>query len=74
MTGAEGTLAYFKPYCGTLATMMGPQPLTEPTHYIHTDQHEQAGQQEVDEVPQQGREPEVGEVDPADLLHMLGLH
>ncbi len=41
---------------------------------IHTDQHEQARQQEVDEVPQQGGEPEVGEVDPADPLHMFGLH
>lgn len=45
-----------------------------PRQYVYTDQHEQAGQQEVDEVPQQGGEPEVGEVDPADLLHVLGLH
>lgn len=38
-----------------------------------THQHEETGQQEVDQVPQKGREPEVGQVDSADLLHMLGL-
>lgn len=39
----------------------------------HTDQHEETGHQEVDQVPQQGRKPEVWQVDAADLLHMLGL-
>lgn len=38
-----------------------------------TDQHEETGQQEVDQVPQQRRKPEVRQVDTADLLHMLGL-
>lgn len=38
-----------------------------------TDQHEKARQQEVEQVPNQSREPEVRQVDTADLLHMLRL-
>lgn len=39
----------------------------------YTYQHEETGQQEVDQVPQKGREPEVEQVDSADFLHVLGL-
>lgn len=39
----------------------------------NTDQHEKARQQEVKQVPHQRRKPEVGQVDAADLLHVLRL-
>ena len=38
------------------------------------DDAEEAGHQVVDQVPGVRREPEVGDADPADELHMLGLH
>lgn len=40
---------------------------------VVTHQHQRTGNEEVDEVPKQGREPKIGHIDPADKLHVLGL-
>lgn len=40
---------------------------------MNTDQNEKTGQQEIDQVPQKGRKPEVEQIDAADLLHMFRL-
>lgn len=40
---------------------------------MKTDQNEKTGQQEIDQVPQEGRKPKVEQIDTADFLHMFRL-